>query len=269
MMQRTNRRQGFTLLEMLVAMIILAIITLATSFSLSTSLIGYDKVQAKAEDMQEARALFRTLSNDLRAAYVSEANPHTMFIATGEQSGTLLTFSTLANRIAVDPNGQATSATDQAYLPQSDLAVVSYSFDPTYGEVHRVATAVPNADTLPQPGQRGSLVAQRIQSITFEFVDPNQGLLTNWDLEVQDPATAAATGTSTAGSTDTQATSAITSTNTQLPQAIRITATIVRRAGATTFSTTIPLLNTVPQPKGQAPAAATTPTTPGGGGGGN
>src|SRR5437588_398064 len=117
------RRRGYTLIETLIALIIFALVSAATGFALSAAIRGQDAVQKRADEMQEARAVLSTLSKDIRAAYASAGNTNTFFVASGAETGVILTFTTLNHRIDLGQTVTAGAADNTVTMPQSDVAV--------------------------------------------------------------------------------------------------------------------------------------------------
>src|SRR5207249_12310047 len=75
-----------------------------------------------------------------------------------------------------------------AAIPQSDVAVVQYSFDPDRGELSRSELSVPNPDALPPPGTPATLLSRRLRSIQFQYLsDPTTGMRSDWNYVTQAP----------------------------------------------------------------------------------
>src|SRR5262249_46568601 len=109
------------------------------------------------------------------------------------QSNSLLTLTTLSQRIQADdltdPNQSGTPAM-QPPLPQSGCAVVRYDLDPQSGMLTRIASSVPNLQTLMQmtPGP-DDLLAPDVVNLKLSFWDPNQSAWRDdWDFEQQQQA---------------------------------------------------------------------------------
>jgi uncharacterized membrane protein YgcG len=150
--------------------------------------------------------------------------------------------------------------TQTAVMPQSDVAMVSYSFDPDTGTLSRSMSAVPNPDALPQPDAPSAMMSHRVRSITFQFLDPNSGARLDWAF-TNDQATG---GTSSADMTSGN----MMGGDTYLPQSVQITIEFMSDGGpSNTYTTTVTLANPTVQPAGQTPASTATTGGTGGAGG--
>jgi prepilin-type N-terminal cleavage/methylation domain-containing protein len=267
---------GYTLIEVLVAMIIFAIIASATGFAVSMALKSQHGIRLRTDELQEARTVLNVITRDLRSAYASAGNQNTLFLAGGNESGTLLTFTTLAHRI-VDPNrGNATTQTDQVQAnPQSDIAIVQYSFAPETGTLSRLESAIPNPDTLVQSDRPDSVLSRHVRTVTFQFlVDPTTGFRQEWNYITPQPSqTGTQTGAAGAGVTAAASTTTQTNGDTTLPQSVQVLIEFIDSEGIPRqYSTVVMLPATQPQPIGQKPDAAIVPLQPtptGGGPGGD
>lgn len=74
-----TRQRGFTLIEMLVALVMLALITVATAYALTAGLRAQADMRRRADSADEARALLAIIARDLQAAYASADNPGAVF----------------------------------------------------------------------------------------------------------------------------------------------------------------------------------------------
>ena len=119
----------------MIALIMFALITSATSLALTAGIRGQESVRRRAQDLQEVRAVLSVLTRDFRAAFAATGNPNNLFVATGTDNGQLVVFTTASQRIQpdTDETGQQMSLSP----PQSDVAVVRYSFNPDTGELSR------------------------------------------------------------------------------------------------------------------------------------
>jgi prepilin-type N-terminal cleavage/methylation domain-containing protein len=267
--RRARHRRGYTLLEMMIAMIMFLFITVATSFALSSALKSQQSAQRKIEESQELRSLVGFLSRDIRAAYASEANPNTFFLASGDgNSMSSLTFTALAHRISMPPVApDGTVSPDAQTMPQSDVSVITYAFDPDSGVLSRTESAVPNPDVQPPTNTPGATLSSRVRQIQIQFLDPanpdpDNGWLDAWTYVSQ--------AAQTAGTDLSQMATSSGQQNTTLPMTVRISLLIQSPSGIpTSYTTTIPILNPQPQPKGQTPDAPITPATGGTGGNGS
>src|SRR2546421_11370817 len=255
-----RRRHGYTLLETLIALIIFALVSAATGFALSAAIRGQDAVQKRADEMQEARAVLSTLSKDIRAAYASAGNTNTFFVASGAETGVILTFTTLNHRIDLGQTVTAGAADNTVTMPQSDVAVVQYSYDPERRELDRSELTVPNPDAIPQPGNPGTVLSRRIRSIQFQFMsDPTAGTRSDWNYVTQ----AQQTGTQQGAQQQSS------SGDTTLPTSVQVTIEFADANGMPkVYNSVISVMAPTPQPAGQKPDPPPTTAGTGGGAGG-
>ncbi len=266
MRHRGRHNLAYTLIEMLIALVMFAVITVATGFILTGAIRAREATQARVDEATEMRSLFGTLGRDLRATFVVANGANSYFVAPGNGSGTILTFTTMASRIALDPATDAagpTAATGAA-RPQSDVWLVSYVFNPETGVLDRCVTRVPNPDTIPQEQVLVTEVARNLRSIEVVFPDPVNGDRSDWNYMVDTSTTATGSGSGSTG-----ATSSVTqTTDTTLPTSVQITVVRDSKTGSPVSQTfTVALMNSTPQPAGQKPATTTTTGTSGTGAG--
>jgi prepilin-type N-terminal cleavage/methylation domain-containing protein len=285
------KRRAFTLIEVLVALVIFGVITVALSFTFDTALTTQEANTRRLEELGAVRSVFDYMGRDIQQAYASPNFTASSFIASGSQSGPqsassggLLTLMTRGNRLVSDapttagtaPAGPAaaTSTTD----PQSETALVRYDFDPQARTLSRTVVPVPNLQQLQQAVPSGdTVISGLIDDISLRFWDTTAlTWRSDWDYEQQNQQAAAATGAggTTAGvsatsggagasasvSTPGSATSTTTG-DTMLPSAVEVTVTIRHPDGTTaTYVSTIPIV-TFPLADGTAPPTNTTTAT--------
>jgi general secretion pathway protein J len=120
---RSSESKGFTLLEILIAIAILAIIATMVYASFDASIKVIDRVDRDAETYRQARLVLTKLSEDLSMAYNSKGNipPETTFVgehhvADGRAQDTLRFISISHLRYLPDE-------------PTSDLNLIEYSIE--------------------------------------------------------------------------------------------------------------------------------------------
>lgn len=247
---------GYTLIEMLVAIIMFALISVATAFLLTAALRGQADLRRTAADAQEARALLSVITRDLRSAFVVTGSTSTYFVASGADSGPILQFTSLASRLLPDPTTSASSDPyDVSALPQSGTVQISYDYDPETMVLSRLATTLPGGESYPETGLPEWILSRRVQSLVFTFVDADGNTRNEWNFQTAD----ATEGSEAAGSYDTT-----------MPVRVDVELELAYETmESVLFRTSIYLANSEPQPAGQTPpAAAGTPGGAGAGGGG-
>lgn len=245
---------GYTLIEMLVAIIMFALISVATAFLLTAALRGQADLRRTAADAQEARALLAVITRDIRSAFVVTDSASTYFVATGADSGPILQFTSLASRLLPDPTGSGVSDPYGATaLPQSGTVQISYDYDPETMVLSRLATTLPGGESYPESGLPDWILSRRVQSIVFTFVDADGNTRNEWNFQKAD-------------TTDESVASS--SYDTTLPVRVDVELELAYETGDTMlFRTSVALANPEPQPAGQAPPAPAE-AGPGGTGGG-
>ncbi len=263
-MCRPSRHSGFTLLEAIVAIVMFTFIMLALSQAFTVSLQATTRSQHRQEDDGTVRAIFDVITRDILAGYASRNSPTSIFTAGSGGSGggsgsmNLLTFSALSTRLQTPELETQSRMTSQASSqgtsqPQSDMALVKYTFDSASGTLFRVVSTVPSSQSLsqssPTPDQA---IGQNIVAIQLSFWDPTQqNWRTDWDYEQQNQIGVVPLSSSTSGSTSAagsagqsgQGTANTTATgDTYLPTAIKVTVTLQQSNGQTQdYITTIPV----------------------------
>ncbi len=251
-----RRRQAYTLIEMLIAMIMFTLIMVATGFMMTTALRGQDRLGKQSAEAQEVRAILSALTRDLRSAYHIMGSPSTYLVASGADSGPILQFTTLTPRIGLDATATTSgSYGDEGAYPRSNILQVTYDYNPETHVLSRLATEVPDSDNLPPAETPNTIVSRRVSYITLRYVSGDGTVRNEWNLQ---NVAADQSGEATAG-------------DTELPVAIEVELELQRSTReAVVFRTTIALDNPTVQPEGQRPAPPTnqpgTGGTPGTGG---
>ncbi|HZO87603.1 MAG TPA: prepilin-type N-terminal cleavage/methylation domain-containing protein [Chthonomonadaceae bacterium] len=273
--RRGKERPGFTLLEVIVALVIFGVISFATGLALSVALRAHTASTQRQEDQEEASALFATLSRDLTAAYGSLNDPDSVFIAGGGQGpraagGSLLLLTTLSHRIEAEANPAGGAQDESAALPQSDCALVRYDLDANTGTLLRVENAVPNPQVVMQATPSPTnILSRRVLALNLRFWDANaRAWRSDWDFEQPNQAAGQPTtqGSAPSGQEDANGTAPSGGTgqadsgtgDSALPGAVEVSLALRRTDGTpATYTTLIPIAAPQPMPHITAPAANT------------
>lgn len=171
-----NSKAGFTLLEIMLAMLILGMVVATVSMSLSGSIKVMDGSLDQGNLYYRAQVAFERISEDLNAAMLPA---DVEFIGGLEQESSgqriLLSFASLAHVNFDQDNGQ------------SGLGLISYAVQPNKEDERQLLLL--RADRLhrPQGDTAGSveteafLLADRLRLVTFTFFDRNGEELESWN----------------------------------------------------------------------------------------
>lgn len=241
-----RRARGYTLLEVMVALVVFAIISVATGFAMSMALRNDARVRSRTDASEEARSVLSVLVKDLRNAYASAGNSNSCFVATGGDDREVLRLTTSNVRLRRPPTSDATLETPPP--PQSDVVIVTYFLNHSEQTLYRTVTPEPSDDTAAEP-PGADLLSRRVTGLTLRLVSSDGSDRSEWSYE---PATAAI------GAAD----AATAQGDTELPVMVEVTVELAGRAGAmNTASAMVKIITPTPQERGQAPATAATPST--------
>jgi len=176
--QRLRLLSGFTLLEILITMAILAILATMVYASFSASIRMIERVDSEADIYREARFILARLSEELSMAYrpKGKAIPEAIFVGeNGVMDGRpqdSLRFTSLSH---------ARSIADEA---ASDLNLIEYRFeidpeDRGWVLLHRERN---NLDGLSQGGSGEFVIGEGIYSLNLRYFD-GKTWVDGWDAE--------------------------------------------------------------------------------------
>ncbi len=167
---------GMTLLEILLAMAVLAMVVAMVSLSLSGSLDAIEQTRTEAELYYRAQITLERISEDLGSAFPGDDID---FVGTaGEGDGEparLLRFGSMAH-IVFDPEHE---------LP--GLGRITYTLVP---DTEGTGFILYRRDILFRPGEQdntdqaadpGFRLCDRVRTLTFEYVDREGGVHDSWD----------------------------------------------------------------------------------------
>lgn len=179
MMNRSNnpkrRRSGFTLLELILAMTVTAIVSAA----LFTSLSGAFKARRQVEDhlsgREAARSVMMTMRSDLQCVPPAGGRVRGVFIGEDESGmnsvdSDVLTF--------VTANPKLKSSQDFADLRQIELRLLESNDDPDHYVLARLVTGNLLATQTPQPDVQ--ILARRVISLNLQYFDGGEWV-DEWD----------------------------------------------------------------------------------------
>jgi len=177
---------GFTLLEIMLATLILALVVSMITLSLSGSLNVMEATRVQGELYYRAQVALERISDDLASAVLPVGVD---FIARpageGGSGPPLLRFVSNAH-VRLDP------ARDQR-----GMATIAYALRPDPDQPDTVALLRSDRLLSPAGGEEGEaakpvyfLLADRLRSVRFVYLDKNGDELEEWDTRVEDDATA-------------------------------------------------------------------------------
>lgn len=245
-MDLARRNRAYTLIEMLLALVIFTIISVAVSVAYGSVVRAQNNINTADATNREASEVFSEICRDLQFAYASANDPNTMFIAnmgTGLGQPVLL-FSTWSRRLYLSQSDITTpdQSQTQYVIPRSDHEIVAYFWDPQSSDLYRCTTTIPNTSLLPQPGDPGSTRFQNIQALDIECYD-GSSWQSSWDFQ------GGSSNHSQMSQSSTQP-----PTNTQLPEAVQITLRIGVPGGQSRdYSTSVMIYTPQPLAAGQTP----------------
>ncbi|MCI5224026.1 MAG: type II secretion system protein [Candidatus Electrothrix sp. AR4] len=172
---------GFTLLEIMLAVLVLGMVVSMVSFSLSGSINVIDATMEQGELYYRAQVAMERICDDLTSALLNE---HIEFIGdkddnAGGQS-ILLSFATMAHIVFDLENGQA------------GMGVISYAVQPDRNNAQHLVLL--RSDVLYRPqeentkneGEEAFLLCDRLRSVKFTFIDHDGEEQENWDTRVKE-----------------------------------------------------------------------------------
>ena len=203
---RRRAEAGFTLLELTIAMVFVALLAGGIVITVSTALKVWSKVLQANEINQEARAIVELLSRDLRGAYLGR-NQDTGVFAGGapiEDFGGLTLVDTLelttessaAGNVALLPEEVRSEWNQEEQPPISDLALVRWEWREARADrpaglyrVRAVATHLEAETELgieePRGGVSEELISSAVESLRLQYYD-GENWMPSWDSREQD-----------------------------------------------------------------------------------
>ncbi len=182
-MNKQCRVAGFTLLEIMLAMLILGIVVSMVSFSLSGSIRAIEGTMDQGEIYYRAQVALDRITEDLASAVLPEGIE---FVGGGTEGGggiTELSFASFAHIVFDADNGHP------------GMAVIGYSVKADKDDARQLfllrsdVLYRPSEDATPQKigeGAAGFLLCDRLRSVKFSFLDQNGDEVENWNTKVED-----------------------------------------------------------------------------------
>ncbi|NIM05490.1 MAG: prepilin-type N-terminal cleavage/methylation domain-containing protein [Armatimonadetes bacterium] len=132
-------RNGFTLLELTMAMTVVAILAVAMVSAFTTGLQTWERVEQRSDAEQRVSAVLETLSADLRGAWLGPNDKGGWFTLEGQEDASSLSFTCLLS-------GRQTGQT-------LDFSAVSYYLDSSSGILWREVGPAPSEKAVEQSEQ--------------------------------------------------------------------------------------------------------------------
>ncbi len=175
-----TKNAGFTLLEIMLAMLVLGMVVAMVSLSLSGSIKAIDATSEQGEIYYRAQVAMERIGEDLTSAVLTE---HVEFIGTkGENDNSRadeLSFASMAHIVFDSENGQpGMGIIGYAVLPDrdDDQQLVLLRSDVLYRPMEEQAERDNDGEPF--------LLCDRLRSVRFSFIDHNGEELETWDTRV-------------------------------------------------------------------------------------
>ncbi len=163
-----RHHKGFTLLELLVALTVFAIMSLMVFTGLTSVLTSYSHAKEKTEQLTELQAAFTLITRDIEQAIArpirnSYGDPQDPMINGGEAIGTVLEFT-------------RTGRPNPATLPRSNLQRIAYTLDDN--QFVRLSWAV--LDRAPESEPLETLLLTKVKSASVRFLNKDMEWQEDW-----------------------------------------------------------------------------------------
>jgi prepilin-type N-terminal cleavage/methylation domain-containing protein len=259
-LKRTAKEEeGFTLIEFLVAMVMLAIIMPALTLSFGSAMKASERIDQRSANSSEARAVLSVITKDLENAYLPITQQTATQSLTGDsdtaaQTGTTpaigwftgadsasgsapadsLSFTTLSGRADLSTLSQDLTPADTDQ-PMSAFQQVTYSLQPgidgSSGVLVRSWASPPGQDSTATTND--DQLSDRVIALNFEYFDGTEWS-DSWDTTQADPTADESTDATLDGTEPV-------TTESLLPIAVRVTLGILGDDGPHTYTTTVSL----------------------------
>jgi prepilin-type N-terminal cleavage/methylation domain-containing protein len=208
------RRRGFTLLELMITLTLLAVISAGIALAFGTSLHVFSVVRRGSDVADARRLLARRLEEDLQGAWVRTGSTTTWFRGVSSTPTTEVTLSLPQGNIlsltTARPPSRDAIRLDEGVGgtagPQSDVQQVSWWLEPAQDgvmELVRRERTPPDAeaDETQDVSVTRTVLARGVREVALHFFDGTQWL-DQWDVGGEPDTTGTTPGTTTA-TTDT------------------------------------------------------------------
>lgn len=178
---RRRRARGFTLLELLVAVVILSLVTMLLYSAFSGMKRSRDGLKRVQDRYREGRVAMNRIVRDLESAYISQHVPlnqallvqKTAFIGHQGTPGDRIDFNSFSN-ILRDRNSHTSDQVELSYFTSESLDVSGTS------DLVRRTSEYP--DDKPEQGGRIDVVATDVDLFDLEYLDPTTSQwVDTWD----------------------------------------------------------------------------------------
>ncbi len=172
---------GFTLLEIMLAILILAMVVSMVTLSLSGSIKVIDATMEQGEVYYRAQVAMERISQDLTSAVLPE---NIEFIGRKGEGGegVVLTFASMAHIVFDQENGQ------------DGMGVISYGVQPDKDDEQQLLLLRSDVLYRPSTGDQNDatgeteafLLSDRLRSVKFSFIDRSGAEQEAWDSTVEE-----------------------------------------------------------------------------------
>jgi general secretion pathway protein J len=180
-MSRRARERGFTLLELLIAIAILASISLIIYGAFASMKDTRDGLQRVGDRYREGRIAMTRIAHELESAYLSGHQPISNQLAV-VKTAFIGTRGTPADRVDFNSFAYRRLDRDSHESDQAEISFFGASDPKRQGVVDLVRRVSPKLDIDPQKGGRVEVLATDIDLFDLEYLDSLTGQwLETWD----------------------------------------------------------------------------------------
>lgn len=173
----TGTAHGFTLVEVLIAIAILAIVlsTVYGSFVQTRKAIG--KTEASIEELRGVRAAFTRMMQDINMAFLIQNNDHTFFVGTDD-------FSEGYPKDGIDFTSYSNRFRDKDVKESDQIEVGYYLKQGNEGRAILMKRYKKRLDDNPTYGGESYEISEYIIGLNFQYLDQDGAWIDSWDSRV-------------------------------------------------------------------------------------
>ena len=180
-MLKQHQNAGFTLLEIMLATLVLGMVVAMVSATLSSSIKAIDATMEQGEIYFRAQVAMERIREDLASAVLPQQVEFIGNKGEGDSDGALLSFASMAHIVFDQENGQP------------GMGLISYGVQPDREDDQQLILL--RSDVLYRPvgdeekgGETGApfLLSDRLRSVTFSYIGLDGEESESWDTTVEE-----------------------------------------------------------------------------------